>query len=112
VNFTATRLARRLPAEVETILFRIVQEALSNVARHAQAAQVTVSLDQVENQVWLTVCDDGAGFDPAQLPTDETGRGLGLVGMRERAALVGGTCQIESQPGQGTCVTASLPIAA
>lgn len=112
VTLTATRLARRLPAEVETILFRIVQEALSNVARHAQAAQVTVSLDQVENQVWLKVCDNGVGFDPAQRPTDETGRGLGLVGMRERAALIGGTCQIESKPGHGTCVTASLPLAA
>lgn len=112
INFVATRLARRLPAEVETILFRIVQEALNNVARHAQASQVTVSLDQVGNQVWLKVCDNGIGFDPAQLPADEGGRGLGLVGMRERAALVGGTCQIEARPGHGTCITASLPIAA
>ncbi len=112
VTLTVTRLARRLPAEVETVLFRIVQEALNNVARHAQAAQVTVSLDQVENQVSLKVCDDGVGFDPAQLPADESGRGLGLLGMRERAALVGGNCVIESQPGKGTCITASLPIAA
>lgn len=112
VTFVATRLARRLPAEVETILFRIVQEALSNVARHAQASQVAVSLDQMGNQISLKVCDNGVGFDPAQLSADESGRGLGLVGMRERAALVGGTCEIESKPGRGTCITASLPIAA
>ncbi len=89
----------------ETTLFRIAQESLTNVARHANAQHVSISLMQDEQHMCLQVRDDGRGFDAAQRPT-----GLGINGMRERAALLGGTLTISSQPGRGTTVEAVLPV--
>ena len=94
------------PALYETTLFRIAQECLTNVARHAQAQQVSISLRRDEQAIRLQVCDDGRGFDVLQQHS-----GLGIVGMRERAALLGGTVSISSRPGQGTIVEAVLPVA-
>lgn len=100
--------ARRLPFDVETALYRIAQEALTNVAKHAVpggATKATVTLQRIDGIAPVTVEDDGPGFDPAA----GTER-LGLVGMRERAALLGGTLEIESAPGRGTTVFLKVPI--
>ncbi len=91
-----------LPAAVEVAAYRILQEALTNVVRHAQARTCTVSL-HVNDALDLVVTDDGRGF-----PTD-CHAGVGLPSMRERAAELGGTCQITSTPGQGTCLRVCLP---
>jgi signal transduction histidine kinase len=109
VSFTADRLAGRLSPEHETVLFRAAQEALTNVVRHARATLVTVRLSQESGRVWLEVADNGVGFDVAA-PAQQDGAGWGLAGMRERAALVGGTVTITSQPGQGTVVRIEAPV--
>ena len=98
-------LKERLPRPVETALFRIVQEGLTNILRHARASAVMVRLDQDHNLIALEICDDGVGFDPRRLESlDAGGRGLGLRGMRERAAILGGSLELESAPGEGTTV--------
>lgn len=99
----------RLPPETETNLYRIVQEALNNVYKHANAGRVTVMLRKVKDEVVLIVEDDGDGFDVED--KIENGGGLGLPGMRERAALVGGTCEIESGKTIGTAVFIRVPVA-
>ncbi len=111
VSLTAERPPRRLPSEYETVLFRVAQEGLSNVAKHARAAQVSVRLCQELDWVRLEVTDDGSGFDvsrQSQVRGDE--HGWGLVGIRERVALVAGKCSIESQPGAGTRIVVELPL--
>ena len=100
----------RLPPDVETALYRIAQEALTNVAKHAAAKNVEVILERRTDSVLLIVEDDGMGFDP---PSRETsGEGFGLVSMRERAALVGATLEIESSSGNGTAILVRLPTSA
>ncbi len=96
----------RLPPEVETALYRIVQEALTNVVRHAQATRADVLLERRGNRVVAIVEDDGAGFDPDAAV--QNGR-LGLFGMRERAEMLGGTLAVESVPGAGTTVFVEIP---
>jgi signal transduction histidine kinase len=99
----------RLSIDIETVLYRIAQEALNNVAKHAHATIVAIVLEQRAGQVLLIVEDNGAGFDlQAVLQSDE--KGLGLVGMRERAALVAGTIEIESQLDSGTTVVVRIPV--
>jgi two-component system CheB/CheR fusion protein len=100
----------RLDPEIETTFYRVAQEALNNVAKHAQAASVDVILDQQDGELVLVVEDDGIGFDVAA--ADVTNKGIGLAGMRERAALAGATLQVESTPGKGTAVYLRRPIAA
>jgi signal transduction histidine kinase len=97
----------RLAGPMETALFRIVQEAVNNVIRHAQAQHVGVTLKQTREQVTLQVADDGQGFDP-QLP--RSGRNVGLWSMRERVEQLGGQFEVLSAPGQGTVVTAVIPL--
>jgi signal transduction histidine kinase len=109
VSVSADSLRRRLPANIELVLYRVVQEALTNVAKHSSAATAHVSLSRSRNEVTLQVQDDGVGFDPAG-KTESNGTGLGLFGMRERLALVNGDVQIESVKGQGTKITARAPI--
>jgi PAS domain S-box-containing protein len=92
----------RLPSETETTLYRIAQEALTNVARHSRATSVDVILERRGDQVVLIVEDNGVGFDEGG--TSSRRPGFGLLGMKERAALVGATLQIESEPGKGTTV--------
>jgi signal transduction histidine kinase len=98
----------RLDPSIEIQLYRITQEALNNVYKHASARQVTVLLELRDGDVALIVEDDGRGFDQAAAATHGTER-LGLGGMRERATLVGGTLQIESEPNQGTAVFVRFP---
>lgn len=101
----------RLPPEVETALFRITQEALTNVAGHAQAHSVTVLLENRGDSVMLIVEDDGKGFDVTRVMNSHPHeRNLGLYGMRERASLLGGTLTIESTPGRGTTVFVRIPL--
>ncbi len=96
--------APRLAARVENALFRITQEALTNTAKHAQATQVTVTVEVEHGILRLVVADDGIGFDPAHVIEPNGGRGWGLLTMTERAEAVGGRCCIESAPGQGAQV--------
>ena len=110
VTLNADRMPKRLPPGLETVLFRAAQEALTNIARHAHASRVTIGLSQDAGGVRLIVTDNGVGFDVNAPPKYERGSGLGLVGMRERVALVGGTCTVESEPGRGTRVIIELPV--
>ena len=97
---------KRLPARVETALFRITQEALTNVVKHAEANTVRIVFARRERSVVLSVDDDGRGFARGRVPGD----GLGLVGMRERIASLKGAFEIESEPGAGTRLTVEIPL--
>jgi signal transduction histidine kinase len=97
-------LAERPAAELESTIYRVVQEALTNVAKHAAAARVEVRVRDVDAAIELLVRDDGAGFDPHR-----RSNGFGLVGMRERLALVRGTLDIQTAPGGGTTLRALIP---
>jgi PAS domain S-box-containing protein len=101
----------RLPAEVETALFRVTQEALTNVSKHAPSARVRITLQLLNDGVRLHVRDWGPGFDPEEA-TEGGGPGerLGLSSMRERVALLGGHLEVHSQPGEGTEVVAEIPL--
>jgi PAS domain S-box-containing protein len=101
----------RMPEAVETALYRIMQEALSNVARHAEARHVSVRLQRTGTTVTMAVEDDGHGFDPHHPPAPPTAaRGLGIHTMRERAAVLRGALTIESAPGRGTHVAVEIPV--
>jgi signal transduction histidine kinase len=101
-----SRFAGRLPDETETHLFRIAQEALTNVARHAGAKHVRVELEQCPGEIRLTIADDGRGLAPA--PPNP--RGLGLIGMRARARSAGGDVAVRSQPGEGVAIEVRVPL--
>ena len=88
-------------------LYRIAQEALANVIRHAEASEVEVSLSIVDGAAVLEIRDTGKGMSREQIASS---RSLGLLGMRERAELLGGTVSIEARPGEGTIVKATLPL--
>ncbi len=96
----------RLPGEVETTIYRIVQEALNNVVRHAQTGNVDVILEKQDKKVIAMVEDDGIGYD---MNTTRTGGHMGLIGMQERAQMAGGVFRIESNPGGGTTVVVEIP---
>jgi PAS domain S-box-containing protein len=99
----------RFSPETETTIYRAVQEALNNVAKHAEAQRVSVILERRDGELTALVEDDGRGFDPANLKSLER-RGLGLVGMRERVSLAGGNLLIESGEGKGTTVRVRLAV--
>lgn len=110
-DLTVHGAPRRLPRETELGLYRIAQEAVRNVERHAGAGSVCVDLSFAVDGVSLRVTDDGRGFSPAvQEPVSVANASLGLLGMRERAALLGGDLVIHSQPGQGTAVAVTVPV--
>ena len=99
-------LPHRLSQQAETVLYRVVQEAITNVVRHARATGVSVVVTATRDHVKLVVEDDGVGFDPdALLPGEQ----VGLLGMRERLELLGGSLRIESNPGEGCSLYAQLP---
>ena len=100
----------RLPRETELALYRVGQEALSNVSCHAQANHVAIKLQRSDGIVELEVCDDGVGFDPDHVHP-VIGHGLGLVGMRERVATLGGVLVVHSRPGSGATIIARVPLA-
>jgi len=110
-EFRVLGAKRRLSSEVELALFRIAQEALSNVRKHAQATRVITTVELTDSAVRMTVQDDGKGFKPPVLTEHLAAMGkLGLVGMYERARLLGGTLVVESEPGRGTKVIVNVPI--
>lgn len=112
----------RLPGPIETVLFRTVQEALSNVVRHARASHAIVRLEREPGEIRCTIRDDGVGFANASGALGASGasggagafgaphRGLGLLGMRERVAHVGGSVRIRTEPGQGTEIFVPIPL--
>jgi signal transduction histidine kinase len=103
-------MARRLRPEVEIAAFRIVQEALTNVAKHAHASSCQVVLQRLESTLLITIEDDGAGFDLASVETPGAHRGLGLLGLRERVWQLLGTIRVVSAPGRGTNIRVELPV--
>jgi signal transduction histidine kinase len=103
------RLKRRLHPELESSTYRIIQEALSNVARHAQASRCRVEISQVDWSLRISVEDNGKGFDPAAR-SPASSRGLGLVSMRERVARLGGTLNVDTKIGAGTRLLVDLPV--
>jgi len=111
INLDGVTIIGRLPAEVETALYRILQKALQNVEQHAHAHRVTVNLTQRGGFVQLFIKDDGVGFNP-NLPESsrKTKRGYGLAGMRERAACVDGTLSVKSALRAGTEIEARIPL--
>jgi signal transduction histidine kinase len=104
LDYESERAAQRHPPALESAMYRLVQEALTNVVKHAEATVVEVSVTERDNRIEIVVQDDGHGFDP-----DATTDGFGLLGMRERASLVGGQLEVESRPGEGTTVRATIP---
>ena len=108
VDFKQTGLGkRRFSRDIETTVYRIVQEALTNIARHAKVDQVAVEIDADENRLRLAIKDPGIGFDRDSVSARATG---GLFGMRERAMSLGGRLTLDSSPGAGTLLTAELPL--
>jgi signal transduction histidine kinase len=111
VRIEEASASRRLPADVETALFRIVQELITNIARHAAARNVDILLQFDEETSAVTVEDDGIGFDIVEVTlSPETGRGLGLMGMLERIELLGGEMDISTAPGYGTKIHITVPL--
>jgi two-component system sensor histidine kinase UhpB len=111
VEFTTTNIKERFPSEIETALYRIVQEALTNTAKYARATKVLVSIAEEDGTVRASISDNGTGFDAQtvlKMPWQE--RGLGLAGMHERSSLLDGTLLISTEPGKGTTIEVALPL--
>jgi signal transduction histidine kinase len=102
---------RDFPHEAELALFRIAQEALGNIKRHAEASKVVIRLESGMEKIRMTITDNGKGFEVPMRLTDLSSNGkLGVIGMQERAQLFGGTLSIESKLGKGTVVTVEIPL--
>jgi signal transduction histidine kinase len=106
VDLEARLGSERLPTEIETALYRIVQEGLTNMAKHAEPSRASVLVTPKNGRVLLVLEDDGGGFDPAAGKAD----GIGLEGMRERVELLEGRLTIESSNGTGTTVVVEVPV--
>lgn len=110
VHLETSGIQRRLSPSVETALFRIFQEAVHNIARHAEARNAKIWLEVKDNKVVITVEDDGKGFDVDAIFKSSKVQSLGLLGIRERVELLGGTFNIKSEVGRGTCLTVEIPL--
>jgi signal transduction histidine kinase len=112
IDFKAVGVKKRPDSEIEIVLYRFLQEALNNIAKHAKAGHVNVLLTCSHPKLILTIKDDGVGFEPNQgmPPFGAKKRGIGLLGMRERVASVGGDIDIRSSMGKGTVIRAELPL--
>jgi signal transduction histidine kinase len=108
VDFEATGSGERMPANVENALYRITQEALANVVRHARASRVDILLEQGKRRVLLMIEDNGVGMRLAEVMKPASGH-LGLIGIRERVEMLGGTMRVESAPGAGTTLVVEAP---
>ncbi len=107
---TFTAKIEQLDTAKRTVLFRVAQEALTNVARHAHASQVEVSIQKLPDCVCMKIKDDGKSFDVERALHPNGGKRLGLLGMRERLEMVGGKFAVESAPGKGTTIQAQIPL--
>jgi signal transduction histidine kinase len=105
VEVRAENVSEELPDPLKLCVYRVVQESLNNARRHAHARNAIVTLKQTSDAITVKITDDGAGFDLKRT------RGMGLLGMAERVKRLGGTIEIESQPGSGTTVRSELPLA-
>jgi signal transduction histidine kinase len=111
VHFEGDMFEVRLPSGIETALFRVAQEAITNVAKHSEAENVIINLELGNSNVNLEIEDDGKGFDPGSVSdTREGSKGLGLLGMKERVLLLEGTLEIQSRPGYGTMIAITVPL--
>ena len=106
IDFKAENITKEIPSEVAGCLYRIVQEGLRNISKHAQATEVAISLVGRNDSVILTIMDNGKGFDLGQ----KSHVGLGLDSMQERTYLIGGDFWVASQPGQGTVIQVLAPL--
>jgi signal transduction histidine kinase len=104
------KLEQETPHDLALVLYRIVQEGLTNILRHAEAEQVKIDLHQDGNLVYLSIEDDGKGFDPTEIHPKEGKRHLGLISMHERAELIGGMMEMYSAPGEGTMIKVQVPL--
>ncbi len=110
VSVRHTGMGQRLPKEVEFALYRIAQGAISNIAWHSKAKNAAISLQHTSDEFVMEIEDDGKGFDASKpIQVDEKGHGRGLLSMKERANLLGGTLDIQSRPGKGTEITVRMP---
>ncbi len=110
VTLQLSGLDVRMPHLVETAVFRIVQEAFTNILKHARAREARVEAQLRNGQVRVTIADDGTGFEVDSVPRARAGRGMGLLGMRERAELLAGSLQVSSRPGAGTVIEVVIPV--
>jgi len=111
VEFQCQGTERRLPPSVELAFYRMAQEALNNVARHAQAAHACLNISFTPQDITLQVSDDGKGFEVPKNPAEFAQSGhFGLLGLHERAELISADLEIRSSPGQGTRLTVTLPV--
>jgi signal transduction histidine kinase len=108
-SLRAFAAVERLDTAKRTVLFRVAQEALTNVARHAQASRVEVSIEKLPDCICMKIKDDGKSFNLERTLHDNGGKRLGLLGMRERLEMVGGKFVVESSPGKGTTILAQIP---
>ena len=109
-QFQAIGFEEKLPPQIETAFYRIVQEALNNISKHAEANQVEISLEQRDSMIYASIIDNGKGFDLDKvLHPDSPERGFGIIGMQERISLLGGKIDIESRPGFGTRIHIEVP---
>jgi len=110
VSVQTTGMEQRLPKEVEFALYRIAQGAIANVAWHSKARNAVINLRLTSDEFVMEIEDDGQGFDASKpIQVDESGHGRGLLSMKERASLLGGVCDIQSQPGKGTRIKVRVP---
>jgi signal transduction histidine kinase len=109
-NVHVETVSTHLPEHVETAVYRIAQEALQNVMKHASAAHIHLRLSESAGAVLLEISDDGVGFDPSAMPERAGPAGYGLPGMQQRAELLGGQLSADSTPGRGTVVRLRVPI--
>ena len=111
-TFQGDRAAKPLAQDLQVALFQAVRELLENVGKHARATRFEVTLARDGQRIRMQIEDDGVGFDPAVLSSSPPGKGYGLFNIKERLGLLGGTLEIESNPGAGTRVLLSAPLAA
>ena len=109
VDLRAVDPSLKLPPEFQPTLFRIAQEALINITKHAKASRVTIELRNADGRIRLVVSDNGRGFEPPQSPIGKAKSGWGLTIMRERALSIGGSFHLDSAPGKGTRVVVEIP---
>jgi signal transduction histidine kinase len=107
-TFTSGRI-KQLDNATRTVIYRVAQEALTNVARHAHASRVEARIQKLPRAVGLTIQDNGKSFQVARVLDAKKNKRLGLLGMRERVEMVGGSLRIESAPGKGTSIRAEIP---
>jgi signal transduction histidine kinase len=110
VRLLASKAVEQVNGDKRTVLYRVAQEALTNVARHAQAGQTEVTIQQLDDVICMTIKDNGKGFQPERVLQDKQGKRLGLLGMRERLEMVGGNLTVTSGRGKGTTLIARIPL--